>query len=82
MGAYSVYQNPNGAPDMTNTFQTTAGNYTVVTAYNAEMGSFHSTLWVNARHGMGSADITTFRATHYTEAGARRWAKNQLARCA
>lgn len=55
----------------------TQGNYAVV--INRQDGGFFSNLYVNARNGIDGADITALRATHKTEAGARRWAAKQLA---
>ena len=56
----------------------TVGNRAVVINQHAD-GGFWSNLYVNARDGIASASITSLRATHATEAGARRWAAKQLA---
>jgi hypothetical protein len=54
-----------------------AGNRAVV--INRQGGSVWANLYVNARNGLNSADITPLRWTGSTMTGARRWAGKQLA---
>lgn len=54
-----------------------AGNRAVV--INRQGNSVWANVYVNARNGLNSADITLIRWTGSTMAGARRWATKQLA---
>lgn len=54
----------------------TNGNRAVV--INNQDGHVWANLYVNARNGLDSADITPLRWTGKSEAGAQRWAAKQL----
>lgn len=55
----------------------TSGNKAVV--INVQGDSVWANLYVNARNGIDSADITALRWNGSTVAGAKRWAAKQLA---
>ena len=55
----------------------TSGNRAVV--INVQGSSIWANLYVNARNGIQSADITLLRWSGKTLAGAKKWAAKQLA---
>lgn len=55
----------------------TSGNRAVV--INVQDGKVFANLYVNARNGLQTADITSIRWTGKTLAGAQKWASKQLA---
>lgn len=57
----------------------TAGNRAVVITTNPTLSdTVRANVYVNARDGIGQADITPIRWTGSTLAGALRWADKQL----
>jgi hypothetical protein len=74
---YSHYiKQRTGADEMTQQI-ITSGNRAVV--INVQGERVWASVYVNARDGLDSADITTLRWTGSTVAGAKRWAAKQLA---
>ncbi len=54
------------------------GNRAVVISQNTDGGSVWACLYVNARNGIQTADITALSWNGKTVAGAQKWAAKQL----